>query len=91
MTKSFSLLLSISTALLVGCAGAEEASTPCGELCNELVANCAYGAYPDMGSCLDGCAWSEQEGADITGHALCVMDASCDTFDILECEHEFGE
>jgi len=77
--------------LLSGCAGGEEASTPCGDLCSELVATCAYEAYPNMGSCLDGCAYAEQQGADIRGQALCVSEAECSTFDILECEHEFGE
>ncbi len=74
-----------------GCGGGGDASTPCGELCLELVGTCGYEAYPDLGSCLDGCAFAEQQGADITAQALCVIEAECSTFNILECEHEFGE
>ena len=84
-------LVLVSMAIVVGCGGGSEASSPCGDLCLELVATCAYDAYPDMGSCLDGCAYAEQQGADITGQAICVIEAECSTFDILECEHQFGE
>jgi hypothetical protein len=65
-------------------------SDTCQDLCDELVEVCGYGAYPRFDSCLQGCAWYEEQGADVGGELACVQDAACDTFLIVECEHEYG-
>lgn len=64
--------------------------TPCQELCQELVGTCDYAAYPDVTSCEQGCAYEEKRGADVDAHWDCVEAAECDTFQILQCENEFG-
>ncbi len=69
---------------------AANASANCQDLCEQLVETCSYGAYPRFDSCLQGCAWYEEQGADVTGELACVQDAACDTFLIVECEHEYG-
>ncbi len=68
----------------------EGASVTCEHLCDELVEICEYGAYPRFDSCLQGCAWYEEQGADVANELSCVQDAACDTFLIVECEHEYG-
>jgi disulfide bond formation protein DsbB len=82
--------LTIGALFFLGCVGGG-ASSPCEDLCSELVVTCRYEAYPGTGSCLEGCAYAEQQGADIVAQSLCVIEAECSTFNILECEHEFGE
>jgi hypothetical protein len=77
-------------ALLCGCVG-EESDGPCADLCGVLVGECGYAAFPDMASCLDGCAFEASEGQDVVGEAICVSNAECDTFAILECENTFGK
>jgi hypothetical protein len=69
---------------------AADASQTCNDLCDELVTNCEYGAYPRYDSCLQGCSWYEEQGADVLGELHCIQDAACDTFLIVECEHEYG-
>ena len=65
--------------------------TPCEELCVELVNQCAFSAYPDYNSCLEGCVYNETEEDQQTDEMLeCVATASCNEFDILECEHQHG-
>jgi hypothetical protein len=81
----------LSSLLTGGCAGEGGADGPCADLCGELVAVCAFAAFPDMGSCLDGCAFDASQGQDVIGQAICVENAACDTFAILECENDFGE
>ena len=76
--------------LLVACSGSGVASGPCDDMCRELVQSCDYAAFPDLNSCLDGCTYNEGLGADITGQTQCVLDAACDTFEIVECEHAYG-
>lgn len=68
----------------------DNTSANCQDLCDELVDSCEYGAYPRFDSCLQGCAWYEKQGADVAGELACVQDAACDTFLIVECEHEYG-
>ena len=65
-------------------------SEVCDDLCTALVEDCGYDAFPRFESCLQGCAWYEEEGADVAGELGCVQDAACDTFLIVECEHSFG-
>jgi len=65
-------------------------STPCGQLCKELVQSCSYEAYPTYDSCLQGCEYNSEQGADVRGEEACVSEAACDTFAILECEHAYN-
>ena len=65
-------------------------TTDCESLCDELVITCKYGAFPNRDSCLEGCAYKEKQGSDISGELSCVQDAKCDTFAVLECENRFG-
>ena len=90
MHKLLPLLLLLPLAACEGEQSAAEASQNCEDLCDELVTNCGYGAFPRFDSCLDGCAWYEDQGADVPGELACVQDAACDTFLIVECEHEYG-
>jgi hypothetical protein len=81
------MLLPLLAALL-GC-GSPETSI-CQDLCVELVSNCEYAAYPSLESCLQGCGYSASEGADVDAQAECILAAECDTFAIIECEHQYG-
>ena len=71
-----------------GCNETEE--TVCDTLCRELVQSCGYAAYPDLESCRQGCEYASEQGADIVGQQQCIVDAACDTFAIVECEHVYG-
>ncbi|MCO4747278.1 MAG: hypothetical protein KC912_20940 [Proteobacteria bacterium] len=82
---------------LSACGGGESAvalSGPCGDLCRDLVQECAYAAFPTMQSCYEGCVFAEEEGGDVQAQATCVEGATstgtCDTFAIVECEHAHG-
>lgn len=75
--------------LLLACGPAAEKET-CELLCDELYQTCAYDAFPTYESCLQGCAYQRSEGADMKGQQACIEAAECDTFAILECEHDFG-
>lgn len=63
---------------------------PCTDLCNELVIACGFEAFPTVDSCMQGCEYNADNGADIGAQLLCVDAAVCDTFQILECEHAYG-
>ena len=83
-------------ALIVACGGSDSSavSSDCQDLCHELVVSCAYDAYPDDEACLQGCAWNESKGEDVKAMYACVQSAddqgACDTFAVLECEHQYG-
>lgn len=62
----------------------------CSDLCNELVITCGFEAFPTLDSCLQGCEYNVDNGADVGAQLLCVDAAVCDTFQILECEHAYG-
>src|SRR5688500_8087711 len=62
----------------------------CADLCDVLVDECGYAAYPSNESCEQGCAYSASEGADIAAQKSCVESAECNTFEIVECEHAHG-
>jgi hypothetical protein len=74
---------------LVGCGGAAE-DQACDDLCTELMQECGFTAFPDRDSCLQGCAYDAEQGADTTNLLGCVTDASCDLAQIVECEHSHG-
>ncbi len=67
-----------------------QTSSPCEDLCTELVMSCGYAAYPTRESCLQGCGYDEANGADIEKRLECVTAAECDTFEVIECEHARG-
>lgn len=84
---SMSLLL----LLLAACVGGPEPLDPaCVDTCEVLVGTCGIEAFPDLGSCQEGCRYAAQEGADVTSYAQCVDLAACDTFALISCEHDFG-
>jgi len=73
--------------LLLGCG---KAATTCDAVCEHLVLECGYEAFPSFDSCLQGCVYEEELGADMGGELGCLEKAGCDTFGILECERKFG-
>lgn len=75
--------------LLAGCEKQQENSA-CDDMCTEMVAMCGMEAYPSMDSCLQGCEYSADQGADVGAQLLCVQQASCDPFALVECEHAYG-
>ena len=81
-------LLPLLLLVIAACKPSE--SSVCQDLCIELVTNCQYAAYPSLDSCIQGCTYNASEGADVDGEAQCITDAQCDTFAIVECEHQFG-
>jgi hypothetical protein len=76
-------------AALTGCTPTADLGI-CGDLCDEVYKNCEYNAYPSHQSCMEGCAYNEAEGADLEGQYACIQAAACDTFQVIECEHQFG-
>ena len=84
------IILSFMVTLLTGCATTEDQYGVCKEMCNELVGTCDYAAFPSYDSCLEGCAYNEEQGADIEAQNECIQTAECDTFAIIECENQYG-
>ena len=80
-------LLSLLSGLLA-CTPLDESST-CDQLCEELVMTCEYAAFPDYESCQKGCLYDEEQGANVEGQLRCIAAAECNTFAVLECEHEY--
>ena len=74
----------------LGCSSKSSSSGPCYSLCQELVQTCGYAAYPTFSSCEEGCAYYQEEGADIEGQLTCVQEAECSEFTVIECEHQYG-
>ena len=83
-----------NTILVVGLfacnAETEQKNETCMDMCNELQGTCGYDAYPDVSSCVEGCLYNEEEGANTTEQLSCILEAECDTFAILECENQHG-
>ncbi len=78
--------------LLTGCPQERAEEDACHDLCDVLVNDCDYSAYPSLTSCWEGCAFAtEDETYDVDGHLACVESTGCDTFGILECSHEFED
>ena len=86
------LLPFLTLAFALGCENTD--SDPqygiCADVCKELYQNCSYSAYPSYDSCLEGCAYNQEEGADIEQQLTCFLEAECDTFEIIECENQYG-
>ena len=88
--KQSVLLLAASLAFMVQAGCAATPATSCELLCDQLMGACGYAAYPSVDSCLQGCFYNEDEGADTDAHLACVEEAACDTFAIVECENQHG-
>ena len=73
---------------LNACSGGEE--SVCRDLCDELYKACDYQAFPSYASCMQGCAYDIERGADIDSQVDCVLDAACNTFAIVECQNAHG-
>lgn len=82
-------LLSLPLLMLLGCEQKVENQT-CENICEELVFNCSYDAYPSKDSCMQGCLYKFEQGAKMERAETCIMEAECDTFEIIECEHAEG-
>lgn len=82
-------LLFLALVALLGCEQQVQNQT-CENICDELVNNCMYDAYPTKDSCLQGCLYKSQQGAQMERAEACVLNAECDTFEIIECEHAEG-
>ena len=67
----------------------EEVANTCVSICEELVYECGFEAFPTMESCLSGCAYQSEEGGDIDAQNSCVQDAACDTFKIIQCDVDY--
>lgn len=89
MRRALSILI-----VLAGLGCAEESAgtdATCQALCDVLVQDCAFAAYPSESSCAQGCAYNQEKGADVDALLECVNDADeCDPFAIAECEHAHG-
>jgi len=75
--------------LLLGCVGGD-IDDSCSRLCDELYTTCSYSAFPDHDSCMEGCRYSEEEGADVDAQLDCVRGVECDVFAVIECENTYG-
>ena len=62
----------------------------CEDICKEVYSTCQFAAYPSFDSCLEGCFYNEEEGADMDAQYECFQEAACDTFEIVECENTYG-
>ena len=83
-------LLMCSALLGASACAPEVEPSACFDLCTNLYSTCGYEAFPTLESCQQGCEWNLDQGADIGGQLLCIEEANCDTFAILECEHAYG-
>jgi len=72
--------------LLGGCDSPEQ--QVCDEVCDQLVTECSFAAYPDRTSCMDGCLHSASEGAPVLPMATCMAEAECDPFEVVACSRQ---
>lgn len=71
---------------LLGCASGGNEDV-CADICMELTVNCAYEAYPNYGSCEQGCLFEADKGEDMAAELECLQEAECDTFAVIDCEN----
>jgi len=76
--------------IALGCAEEKSEDVACDALCGELVEACEFAAYPTAESCLQGCAYTREQGGDVDELQSCVEQAECNPFAIAECEHAHG-
>ncbi len=84
MRSSLPLLL-----WMAACTGAPVPAT-CDAICDDLAGSCGFEAFPDADSCRQGCAYEAEQGAALDTFDLCLVDADCDTFEVLRCARNFG-
>ena len=77
----------LALVFLIGCGS--DASV-CEDLCQTLVLQCGYEAFPTLESCQQGCEYDASQGVDVDARNACVQAAGCDTFAVVECEHDEG-
>lgn len=87
--RALLLSLPLFFSMLSGCTAQEQEET-CDTICDELVLSCEYEAYPTRESCLQCCLYKTQQGAKMERAESCILNAECDTFEIIECEHAEG-
>lgn len=75
---------------LLACFQKESEYGLCEDICKEVYSTCQFEAYPTFESCLEGCVYNDEKGADIEGQYECFQEAECDTFAIIECENQYG-
>lgn len=73
---------------LLACAS--PADRACEDMCQQLVNECRYDAFPSLDSCLQGCAYAVDQGVDVQAEQSCLAEASCDTFEVVNCENRYG-
>ena len=66
-------------------------SGPCNDVCDVLFDQCQLESLSSYGECEDSCAYADENGADVSSYAACLVDVDeCNTYNIVECENEFG-
>ena len=64
---------------------------PCNAVCDVLFDQCQLESFASYSECEGSCAHADENGADVSGYAACLTDVNdCNTYDIVECENEFG-
>ncbi len=76
----------VLVAAAVGC----KKESACQTLCNTMVNDCNYSAYPSLESCVQGCNYDEQQGVDIAAESTCLDKTSCDPIGAVECARKFN-
>jgi hypothetical protein len=77
--------------LFLSCATTvDEIDQACDDMCRNLVQDCSIEAYPTFDSCIQGCLYESDQGGDIKSQWACVQEASCDEFEIIECQAAYG-
>lgn len=74
----------------LGCSTETADDATCTEMCQELVQSCEFAAYPSYESCMQGCAYARKEGGDMDAERTCILEAECDEFAVIDCEHAYG-
>ena len=84
------MMLVLLGCVLGGGSTKETVDPMCENICDELVYNCSYAAFPTHQSCLEGCLYSAEEGGNNDEYYTCLQEAACDTFKVVECENAHG-
>ena len=77
--------------IAMGCSNKGEEAGPCTDVCGVLFDECQVASFGSFGECESSCAHAEESGADIPGYATCLGSVNeCDTYEIVECENDYG-
>lgn len=92
LSASRVLLAAVMLAATAACSTPEQSD--CSKMCDTLMRDCSYDAYPTTESCLQGCQYNADNGGDVAGQKDCLDEATaedaCDTFAVIECENAYG-